>query len=115
MPTLEPYIIRGNLRAYRNTNNPVTVYVRDEAGPMSLTGVTTLQAAIPYAPFYDYGDYPNGTQQELLITAASPSAGKVTFTITQQQLQTKLFGPSFNLFVRADDQTIYTAMLEVVG
>jgi hypothetical protein len=112
---VDPYIIRGNLTAYRQTNNPITVYVRDDDGPLDMSAVTTLQAAITLGPACSYWDYPNGPAPELLIDANSPAAGKVQFTLTAQQLQTRLFGPSFNLFVRADDQTVYTAQLEVVG
>jgi hypothetical protein len=112
---VDPYIIRGNLRAYRQTNNPITVYVRDDAGPLDMSAVDVLQAAITLGPSCDYWDYPNGPAPELLIDATTPAPGKVQFTITSAQLQTRLFGPSFNLFVRADDQTVYTAQLEVVG
>lgn len=113
---MEPYIIRGNLRAYRQATNPFTVYVRDDSGPLDLSDVDVLQAAITTDPMgCCCWDYPNGPAPELLIDATSSAAGKVQFTITAAQLQTRLYGPQFNLFVRADDQTIYTALLEVVG
>lgn len=112
---MDPYIIRGNLRAYRQSNNPITVYVRDDDGPLDLTGVSVLQAAVTTDPMMGGWDYQNGPAPELLIDATSPDPGKVQFTITASQIQQRLYGPSFNLFVRADDQTIYSALLEVVG
>lgn len=111
---MEPIITRGSLRAYRQAVNPYTVYVRDEAGPLDLTGVTTLQAAILNRATGSCGcDYPNGPSADLLIDATSPEAGQVRFTITAAQANRLASAPT--LFLRADDQTIYTALLEVVG
>jgi hypothetical protein len=111
--------IRGTLRTYRNSTNPQTVFVRTEEGPMDLSAVTTLEAVIVEGDWgwWGFWDYQNSTpwSWEVVIPAYSPEAGRVQFTIDRQQTCNRLWGPSHTLFVRADNRTIYSALLEVVG
>lgn len=112
------YLIRGSLRAYRDTDNPLTVYVRTEEGPIDLSAVETLEAVIVggFGPWpywgWDYGLVP--TYRPLVtVTAYSPVAGRVMFTLSAENLS-QLFSSSYTLFVRGDNRTLYTANLEVV-
>jgi hypothetical protein len=95
----------GTLRAFAGSDNDFTVYVRDDDGPMVLSGVTTLEAVIRSRD-YDL----------LTITATSAAPGEVSFTITSENIRKLLNRLGlFRLVVRADDSVIYTAHLEVTG
>jgi len=109
------YVVRGSVRAYRQTANPLTVYVRTEDGPMDLSGVQTLEVAIPWRQsFSGYWDYGNATQGlYLTVPAYSPEAGRVMFTLTSDTLAT-LYGSSNTLYIRADGRVVYTALLEII-
>lgn len=112
---MSAYPVRGIYRAYRNTDTPLTAWVRDEAGKLDMTG-QTVEVAIPYpCPGWGY-DYQIGTHgPELIIPATSPEAGKVEFTITAGNINQKLQGPAQVLFIRADGVTVGTGLLEIVG
>lgn len=112
------YLIRGTLRAYRGTDNPQTVYVRTEEGPIDLSGIQLLEAVVVGDGAWPYWgwDYGLGPQWRplLTVTAYSPVAGRVMFTLTAENVAS-LCGSTYTLFLRGDDRTLYTANLEVVG
>lgn len=112
---MSAYVVRGNYRAYRNTDTPLVAWVRDEAGKLDMDGMT-IEVAIPYpCPRWGY-DYQVGSMgPELIIPATSPEAGKVEFTITAGNINQKLFSPAKLLFIRADGVTVGTGLLEIVG
>lgn len=117
------YLIRGTLRAFRGTDNPMTVFVRTEQGPMDLSAVQTLEAVVTgrttgwwasWWPGPDYGLGVPNWRPLLTVTAYSPEPGRVMFTLPAGSLRTRLWGSQFTLFIRADDRTIYTALLDVI-
>ena len=114
--TQDAYVIRGTVRVFRQTTNPVTVYVRSEEGPLDLSQVTTLEVAIPWAqsftPWWDYGTATQGLF--LTLTAYSPEPGRVMFTLPSETLA-RLYGSSNVLYVRADGRVVYTALLEIIA
>lgn len=119
----DPYIIRGTLRAYRGTDNPMTVYVRTEEGQMDLSAAQSLQAVVVGraggpggfgGPSPDYGFGFPDWRPIVTVDASSPAPGRVTFTLTHGNLRTRLWGSLYTLFVRADNRTIYSALLEIV-
>lgn len=115
----EPYIIRGTLRAYRHSDNPFSVFIRTEDGPMDLSAVETLEAIVlsgtaPGLGWWDYGLGP-GWRPLLTIPAFSPIPGRVMFTVPASNLRTVVFNSVNTLFVRADNRTIYSALLEIVN
>lgn len=113
------YLTRGTLRAYRHSDNPMTVYVRTEDGPMDLSSVAVLEAIVLGGsqawPWYwaDYGMAPDW-RPLLTVSAYSPTPGRVLFTLPMSSLTTQTWGSTFTLFIRADGRTVYQALLEVV-
>lgn len=111
------YRIRGNLRAFRHGDNPQTVYIRTEDGPMDLSSAQNLEAIVIDGDWpWGWADYQFGTTgwiPRLIVPAYSPQAGRVMFTLTQENMVRLPPGLS-TLFVRADNRTIYTALLEVI-
>lgn len=112
--------IRGTLRAYRCATTPMAVYVRTEEGPMDLSSVTELEAIVvegEWGWWSGWWDYQNCTPWgiDVRIPAYSPEPGRVQFTIDRANTRQRLWGSSHTLFVRADNRTIYSALLEIVG
>lgn len=112
--------IRGTLRAYRCATTPMAVYVRTEEGPMDLSAVTELEAIVvegEWGWWSGWWDYQNCTPWgiDVRIPAYSPEPGRVQFTIDRANTRQRLWGSSHTLFVRADNRTIYSALLEIVG
>lgn len=111
----EAYVIRGTVRVFRQGNNPTTVFVRGEEGPLDLSQVQTLEVAIPWHTSYASGGDYGVTDVGLFLTfpAFSPEAGRVMFSLPTDSLA-RLPDSSNTLYVRADGQVIYTALLEIV-
>jgi hypothetical protein len=109
--------IRTNLRAFRHSTNPFTIYVRTEEGPMDLSTASNLQAIVINGDWpWGWADYQLGNPgwfPIVQVDAYSPQPGRVMFTLTQDNM-VRLCGGLHTLFVRADNRTIYTALLEVV-
>ena len=113
---MSAYVVRGNYRAYRNTDTPLVAWVRDDDGKLDMDGMT-VEVAIPCPnPGYGY-DYQiaNGNGPELIIPATSPEAGKVEFTVTAGNINQRLLSPAHVLFIRADGVTVGSGLLEIVG
>lgn len=93
-------------RAYRNTDTALTLYVRDDDGRLDMGGVDVLELAI-----YRYG-VPGDALAT--VTAANPSVGKVTATITAAVSDSDLGPGRFRMDTLADDVVLRTDVLEVV-
>lgn len=96
-------IIRGTHRAYMGADTEIEAFVRDDEGPMSLSGAEQIIVRVramdrkEVATFVGTGD----------------AGGRITFTVdgeAAKRLQPGVFG--FRVY--ADDRTIYTAILEIV-
>lgn len=111
------YRVRTNLRAFRHGDNPFTVYVRTEDGPMDLSVAQNLEAIVIDGDWpWGWADYQLGNPgwiPRVTVDAYSPQPGRVMFTLTQPNM-IRLNGGLHTLFIRADNRTIYTALLEVV-
>lgn len=93
-------------RAYRNMDTALTLYVRDDAGRKDLGAVDVLTLNI--------SRYGLPGEDLTTVTAANPSVGKVTATITGT-VSADTLGPGlFRMDTVADDVVLRSDMLEVV-
>ena len=93
-------------RAYRSADTALTLYVRDEDGQKDLDAVEELTLSISR-----YGA-PNDSLAT--VEATSPSAGKVTATITTEVADETLGPGLFRMDLIADDALLRSDVLEVV-
>lgn len=121
-PTPNPVFVSGDLvrqqtthRVYRGIDSPIKCYVRNEVGRVDLTPATTIQAKV-----YRYGmTWPFAT-----LDATGDANGLVEFTVPASLLRTSGLGYDYGLYVQpynlmrfdvfADDQLVYTALMEIV-
>lgn len=82
----------------------IRCWVRDEGGKRNLTGQALT------VPVYGYG----AAQAITTLSATSPAAGEVTFTVTVADTE-QTFAPGLYRFeVKAGDEFIYGGLLEFV-
>ena len=94
----------GQLRAFARSDNPFTVWARDEAGKTDLTGAA-LKVEIR-----------RGANAVLTLDATSPNTGEVAFTLTAENIQQRLsLLGVFPVRILADDRVIWTGLLTVLG
>lgn len=121
-PTPDPAFYAGDLvrqwtthRIYRGIDSPIKCYVRNELGRVDLTPAKTIQAKV-----YRYGmTWPFAT-----LDATGDANGLVQFTVPASLLRTSGLGYDYGLYVQpynlirfdvfADDQLVYTALMEIV-
>lgn len=100
----------NTLRAYLGTDTPLTLWVRDDAGKRVLSNFDSLEVLLyPYGWSTDIG---------LVLTAANPETGKVTFTLTQAAADAYLCAGSYRYVLKgtdgSDTETLASGLLEVV-
>jgi hypothetical protein len=94
----------GQLRAFARSDNPFTVWVRDEDGNVDLEG-QTLSVEIR-----------RGANAALTLDATSPSPGEVAFTLSAENVQQRLsLLGVFPVRILADDRVVWTGLLTVLG
>lgn len=97
-------IIRGNHRAYMGADTEIEAFVRDDAGPMDLSGAEPIMARVYAGPGKEVVSFP----------ATGDASGRVTFTVdgiaASQHLQPGIFA----LRVELGGRVVYTANLEMV-
>lgn len=99
-----PYVIVGMHRAYRDTDTPITAWVRTEAGRMDLSGAEAIEVAIE-----------RRGHELLRVDATGSELGRLDFTIPAPIPQRHVPGEGvFVLKAYADGRLVYTAHLEVV-
>lgn len=92
-------------RAHRGTDTALTLWVRDDAGKRDMTGLALSLAMRPLGR--------TGEPLET-VAATSPAAGKVTATISATVANSSLGPGLFRMDVVSEDETLQTAILEVV-
>jgi hypothetical protein len=115
--TQDVYRVRQTLRAFRHSDNPLTMFIRTEEGPMDLSSVQSLEAMVINDQWpFPWSDYQIGAPNWIPIIqvqAYSPAPGRVMFTLTADNLR-RLQGGLNTVFIRADNRTVGMAFLEVV-
>ena len=94
-------------RAYTSADTDLTLWVRNDAGKRSLSGLTLS------AEFFAYGRPGDALAS---VTATSPATGKVTYTVDKDTAYNTL-GPGLfrvQLIANDDQEVIYQGLLEVV-
>ena len=96
-------IIQGTHRAYMGSDSPQAAWIRDEAGPVDLSGLdVTVEVR-------------RGAKRRMTVPGSGDDAGRLEFTITAESAKRRLRPGPYTLQAIADGRVIYTGVLEVVS
>lgn len=96
-------IIQGTHRAYMGADSPQVAWVRDNDGPVDLTGVEVSV------------EVRQDGKERLSFPATGNEDGRLDFTITAEGAKRRLRPGPYTLFAISDGRVIYTGLLEVVS
>lgn len=93
-------------RAYMGADTAITCWARQDGDKRTLTGHTLTVQLYPYGSPTELGE---------AISATSPAAGKVTFTVTETFADSYLSQGLYRMAVESDSAgVVYDGLLEVV-
>jgi hypothetical protein len=102
-------------RVSRCYDDTVECFVRDDAGPVDLTGKTLTASIRHYSTDPTWGwDYALNYGHRVLTTsvATQGDVGTVTFPLTADQMR-RMYSTLYRFDIDADGQRVYTALLEI--
>lgn len=98
----------GYVQAHADADTPITLYVRNDAGRIDLTGDPTPLLSVSVRRF--------GSAAPLsTFTATGDAQGKVTFTVTANEVRRTLFPGVYAYRLTSDGVHVQSGVLQVAA
>lgn len=97
-------IIQGTHRAYMGADTQIEAFVRNDAGPVDLSGAEPIMARV----------YVGKGKEVAGFTVTGDAEGRITFVVGAETARQRLRPGVFDLRVESGGRVVYTAILEMV-